>query len=137
VEIHPGNLDDHLDRLRRRASAAAAAARAPAGVPAAAARAASNEKERRRIEAEARNAQSAKEKPLRQELAKVEARIAVLEVEDKAAQAALADPDLYQDFDRARPHMDAHRRAGAELEKLYARWEELQRQLTPSASPEA
>jgi ATP-binding cassette subfamily F protein 3 len=127
VEIQPGNLDDHLDRVRRRAKAQQAAASGkavavPTGAPI-------SEKDKRRIEAEARQALSAKQKPLRKELAQVEERVAVLEAEDKAAQAALADPAIYHDFEQARPHMDTHTRASAELEKLYARWEELQRLL--------
>ena len=118
VEIQPGNLDDQLERVRRRAK--------PAASPVAAARSGDDARERKRLEAEARNARYAQEKPLRRELQQVEAKIAALEKEDKAAQAALADPELYRDFERARPHMEAHRKAAAELEGLYARWEELQ-----------
>jgi ATP-binding cassette subfamily F protein 3 len=87
------------------------------------------DKDRRRGEAEARNQRHAREKPLRDELGKLEKRIAELEPEDKSAQAALADPDLYQDFERARPFMDSHRRCSAELDGLYGRWEELQKEL--------
>jgi len=124
VEVQPGNLDDHLDRLRRRAKAAAA-------VPEAARRdnAKATEPDRKRVEAQERNRKHSEEKPLRQELATIERRVAELEAEDKTAQAALADPDLYRDFERAKPHLDVHRRASSELEGLYARWEELQRQL--------
>jgi ATP-binding cassette subfamily F protein 3 len=126
VEIQPGTLDDHLDRLRRRAKQALA----PVATKASPARDREPDQSRKRIEAAARNQRHAHEKPLRQELARLERRVAELEAEDKAAQAALADPDLYSDFERARPHMDAHQRASAELTVLYARWEELQRELT-------
>jgi ATP-binding cassette subfamily F protein 3 len=124
VEIQPGNLEEHLDRVRRRR------ATTPASEDAAkTARAGDGDRDRKRLEAEARNARYAREKPLRQELQTLEARIAVLEAEDKTAQAALADPDLYQDYARAKPHMDTHQRATRELERLYARWEELQQSL--------
>ncbi|MHB8419410.1 MAG: ABC-F family ATP-binding cassette domain-containing protein [Myxococcales bacterium] len=124
VEIQPGNLDDHLERLRRRARPSAPSrspkAERAVGSPG------DDPRERKRSEAEARNARHARERPLRRELAELEAKIAALEAEDKGAQAALADPELYRDFDRARPFLEAHRRASGELEPLYARWEELQ-----------
>jgi ATP-binding cassette subfamily F protein 3 len=123
VEIQPGNLEDHLDRVRRRRGKTTPVVEEPERA------AKASEADRKRQEAEARNARYAREKPLRQELSSVEARIAQLEAEDKAAQAALADPDLYQDFSRAKPHMDAHQRATRELEPLYARWEKLQQAL--------
>ncbi len=124
VEIQPGNLEDHLDRVRRRRAAAPAA-----DDQGRAAKTGEGDRDRKRLEAEARNARYAREKPLRQELQTLEAKIAALEAEDKAAQTALADPDLYQDFARAKPHMDTHQRATRELERLYARWEELQQSL--------
>jgi ATP-binding cassette subfamily F protein 3 len=131
VEIQPGNLDDHLDRLRRRAKAAAAAASTagPGAKRKSEAILPSTGDDRKRQEAQERNRRHSEEKPLRQELATIEKRVAVLEAEDKAAQAALADPNLYSDFERAKPHMEAHRKASAELEVLYARWEELQKRL--------
>ena len=134
VEIQPGNLDDHLDRLRRRAKEQAReqiatdsrskgkGKMALAVVPA-------NERDQKRLDAEARHTQHTRHKPLRAELLKVEARIASLESEDKTAQAALADPDLYQNFERAKPYVETHHRAGAELPVLYARWEQIQREL--------
>jgi ATP-binding cassette, subfamily F, member 3 len=126
VEIQPGNLEEHLDRVRRRTSGKAAGR---AEEPGRTAKAGEGDRDRKRAEAEARNARYAREKPLREELQGLEAKIALLEAEDKVAQGALADPDLYQDFARAKPHLDAHQRATRELEKLYARWEQLQQSL--------
>ncbi len=120
VEIQPGNLEDHMRRLRKRAAVEPTGARRPD-------RAGGGDRERKRREAEARNARAARERPLRAQLGEIEARIAVLEEEDRTAQAALADPGIYRDFARAKPFMEAHRDASAELEALYARWEELQR----------
>jgi ATP-binding cassette subfamily F protein 3 len=82
-----------------------------------------SDRERRRMEAEARNARLARERPLREAIARIEARIGELEAAQKAAEGALADPDLYQDFVRARPHIDALAAAKAELDELYAAWE--------------
>jgi len=119
----PGNLDDWLYHQRQLEEAAAAG-----GAPGAAngeTRAAdqAGEKERKRLEAEARNARYRRERPLREELARIEARIAALEGESKAAGAALADPGLYQDFARARPHIERKAAAEAELATLYGAWE--------------
>jgi ATP-binding cassette subfamily F protein 3 len=88
-----------------------------------------SDKERRRSEAEARNARRARERPLRDAIAQLEARIAELEAAQKAAEASLADPALYQDFARARPHVEALAAARAELAERYADWESKQLEL--------
>jgi ATP-binding cassette subfamily F protein 3 len=92
-----------------------------------------NEKERKRLEAEARNARYRLEKPLRDEIARLEARIAELEGKEREASVALADPALYQDFARAKPFMDSHRAAREELAGLYQRWERAQEELAEVA----
>jgi ATP-binding cassette subfamily F protein 3 len=63
--------------------------------------------------------------PLKKELARLEARIATLEAEQKAREAQLVDPAFAADFARARPVLEAHGVAAAELEQAYARWEEV------------
>ena len=88
------------------------------------------EKDRRRVEAEARNARYRVERPLRDEIARLEARIADLERDEREASAALADPDLYQDFARAKPFIDRQRAAKDELDELYAAWEAAQQKLS-------
>ncbi|HET8539774.1 MAG TPA: ABC-F family ATP-binding cassette domain-containing protein [Anaeromyxobacter sp.] len=93
-----------------------------------------SEKDRRRAEAEARNARYRLEKPLRDEIARLEARIDALEREEKEATAALADPALYEDFARAKPVMDRQRAAKDELASLYAAWEAAQERLGAIAS---
>jgi len=122
----PGNLDDWLYHQRLLAESQALAA--PGGA-AEAARPAGNDRERRRAEAEARNERYRRERPLREEIARLEARIAELERQKAGAEAALADAALYQDFARARPHLEARAAAEADLPDLYARWEERQRAL--------
>ncbi len=88
-----------------------------------------SERERRRAEAEARNARYRLERPLREEIARLEARIAELEADEREATAALADPKLYEDFARAKPHIERQGAAKAELERLYAEWEGAQGRL--------
>jgi len=125
VHEWPGNLDDYLHR-KALAQAAAGDAGGDATDRTSPPAAAISDKERRRLEAEARQTRSAREKPVRQEIARLEKEIERLESLRSAAEAALADPELYADFDRARPHMESFERSGAELEALYARWEEQQ-----------
>jgi ATP-binding cassette subfamily F protein 3 len=128
VAPFPGNLDDwlyHQRQLEEDAGAVQAeadAARAEAG-------AGQRPAERRRAEAEARNARSRRERPVREEIARLEARIAACEAEEKETTAALADPALYQDFARARPFIERQAAARSELERLFAEWEAAQRRL--------
>jgi ATP-binding cassette subfamily F protein 3 len=124
----PGNLDDWLYHQRQLAEAGAAEAAAGTGADAAAAPA--TERDRKRFEAEARNARYRREKPLREQIEKLEKRIAALEAEEKEASTALADPALYQDFARAKPFIDRQRAAKDELEGLYSEWEAAQEELT-------
>jgi ATP-binding cassette subfamily F protein 3 len=130
----PGNLDDWWYHQRQLAAAAEAEpATQDAGRPAAA----GGEKERRRAEAEARNARYRLEKPLREEIARLEARIEVLEGEERETTAALADPALYEDFSRAKPLIERQRAAKEELATRYAEWEAAQERLAALGSPEA
>jgi len=125
----PGNLDDWL---YHQAQLAEATARAGAGADTGAGggeRAGPGERERRRTEAEARNQRYRREKPIRDEIARLEARIEALEKAKREAEAALADPALYQDFPRARPHLAALTEANEELPELYQAWEARQGEL--------
>jgi ATP-binding cassette subfamily F protein 3 len=120
----PGNLDDwwyHQREVARGADPLAAGA--PAGDGRGEATRPSSEKDRKRAEAEARNARYRIEKPLRDEIARLEERIAALEKDEKEATVALADPALYEDFARAKPFIERQRAAKEELERLYAAWE--------------
>jgi ATP-binding cassette subfamily F protein 3 len=132
----PGNLDDWLYHQRELAAAKGAPLdSAPAALRSGRTEGALSDKERKRAEAEARNARYAREKPIRDAIAGIEARIAVLEREKGEAEAALADPALYQDFARARPHVEALARAKAELEERFAEWEARQLELEALAAP--
>jgi ATP-binding cassette subfamily F protein 3 len=117
----PGNLDDWYYHQARLADASPAPGLQPgAAGPSPEAR---GERVRRRAEAEARNARYRLERPLRDEIARLEARIAELEEKEREATAALADPALYEDFARAKPWIDAQRESKEELASLYERWE--------------
>jgi len=132
----PGNLDDwryHQRQLAEQAAAAGIERSSPTrGAAGGEARGegGGSEKDRRRVEAEARNARYRLERPLRDEIARLEARIADLERDEREASAALADPDLYQDFARAKPFIDRQRAAKDELDELYAAWEAAQEKLS-------
>jgi ATP-binding cassette subfamily F protein 3 len=137
IEEFPGNLADWEWHQRELAGGDGPVRAATSGARAdgAGAAAAPSDRERRRIEAEARNARSRREKPLRDEIARLEARIAELEEKQKQAEAALADPALYTDFALARPHVEALAAAKAALPPLYDEWEVAHQRLeglTPS-----
>ncbi len=130
VVPYPGNLDEYLYHLRDEARAVEEAA--DESEPEV--EKASSAKERRRQEAESRQRRSRVEGPLRKEIMALEAKIAALEDEQRARGALLADPTLYNAFSRAKPIMDAHRAAAAELEVLYSQWEERQARLAAASS---
>jgi len=133
VVDQPGNLDDWLYHQEQLQADGDASVRPERGAARAGAESkgerSSDERDRRRREAEARNARYAREKPLRDAIAKLEARIEELEAARAAAEAALADPALYEDFARARPHVEALAAAREELAHLYGEWEQKQIQL--------
>ena len=129
IEEWTGNLDAYLYHVQQLASSGAGQSAAAATTSAAPARSEPNDRERRRREAQEREARAAALRPLKQENEKVEARIAVLEAEMKVIQPQLADPVLFNDFQRSRPLMNRYGEIQTELEKLYARWEKLQESL--------
>ncbi|RJS16832.1 ABC transporter ATP-binding protein [Corallococcus sp. H22C18031201] len=131
---HPGNLDDYLYHQQQQRLAAEAEAQGLAGKGERGSTAPMTEKDRKRLEAEARQRRSVVEGPIKKEIARLEARIAEVEAAQKTREAQLADPDLYNDFARAKPLMDQHRDAKAELEELYARWEAAQEKLAQASS---
>ncbi len=129
----PGNLDDWLYHQRQLEEAAGGGEEAGGRGPGGPAVEPGGARERKRAEAEARNERYRREKPLRDALAAVEARIAALEAEAREAGAALADPALYQDFDRARPHLLRKAAAERELGERYGEWERLAGELEAAA----
>ena len=107
VEIYPGTLDEYMYSMAQRRIAIAAAPgqdaprRDPRGqVPASAAKSRDDDKARKRREAEARQKRSVKLGPLEKSVAQLEERISVLEAEQKARSAELADPTVYDEAAR-------------------------------------
>jgi ATP-binding cassette subfamily F protein 3 len=88
-----------------------------------------SDRERRRREAREREVLAAATRPLKNEIERLEARIAALESEKADLEPRLADPALYADFQRARPLTLRFDEIRTELEALYARWEEAQGEL--------
>jgi ATP-binding cassette subfamily F protein 3 len=133
---HPGNLDDWSYHQRQLAAAAEAqGGGSDSGATGGADAARGSDRDRKRSEAEARNTRYRQERPVREEIARLEAEIELREREEREASAALADPALYQDFARAKPHIDRQRAARDALEQLYAAWEAAHGKLGPAIDP--
>ncbi len=127
----PGNLDDWLYH-QREAFLASDRAGSPVerrGGGSTQERRPLSERERKRAEADARNVRYRLERPLRDEIAALEARIDALEQDEREAAAALAEPAAYEDFSRAKPLIERQQAAQAELARLLAAWETAQEKL--------
>src|SRR5690606_11204440 len=99
VESHLGNLDDWRARQPTvDAGAERSAVKPPRTM---------SDKERRRLEAEKRQRLSALTRPLKEEIAKLEARIEELETTLAEIAEQLADPSIYDDFEKVKPLTDA------------------------------
>lgn len=119
VVPYPGNLADYLVHL----DAEAAARARGEDVVVKSEEKGPTEKDRKRLEAEARQARSQRSGPLKKEISKLEARIAELEAAQKEREAQLVDAAFMADYEKSRPVLDAHQKAGSELETAMARWE--------------
>ncbi len=120
--VYPGDYDTFLER---KASAESEAA------PRDDARDDLRRKERersrdaKRAEAEERNRRYRERKAIEERLAPVEDAIAALESRVREIDDALASPDVLRDGARAKALGRERAEAGARLDSLYARWEEL------------
>ncbi|HEX2688450.1 MAG TPA: ATP-binding cassette domain-containing protein [Kofleriaceae bacterium] len=128
VEIYPGTLDEYMYSMAQRRIAVATAEDAPrrdprGQVPAPAAKSRDDDKARKRREAEARQKRSVKLGPLEKAVAQLEERIAVLEAEQKARSAELADPTVYDEAPRRNKLLSDYQTASDKLEELTVRWE--------------
>ena len=150
VVEHQGNLQEYFERQQQRANArttaeAAQAAQTGAATPRAKSTAGpaqpaqgkgpqpkespQERKERKRREAVERNQSSRRLRQLKDEVTKLEARIAELEHEQREIEPRLADPELYSDQTRFREvltRFDANRQ---KIDELYGRWEHLNGEL--------
>ncbi len=117
VVPYPGNLEEYLAHLDAEQATQVASASAT-GAPVA-----PDKASRKRLEAEARQARSARTAPLKKKVAELEKRIAQLEAAQKEREAQLSDAAFAADFSKARPVLEAHRADAAELEEALAEWE--------------
>jgi ATP-binding cassette, subfamily F, member 3 len=128
VEIYPGTLDEYMYSMAQRRIAIATAENAPrrdvrGAVPAPAVKSRDDDKARKRREAEARQKRSVKLGPLEKSVAQLEERISVVEAEQKARSAELADPSVYDEAPRRNKLLSDYQAASDKLEELTARWE--------------
>jgi len=118
----PGNLNEYLYHLAQTASPTSG----PAGSNAAKRE---NERDRRRREAQERESLNGKLRPLKTEITEIESRIAEIETQQAEIEPRLGDPSLYQNEVLARSLNQTYSGNKAELETLYARWEDAQQRL--------
>ena len=97
------------------------------------AKAEESDKDRRRREARERDARAATLRPLKRDNEQVERRIEELEKERSLIEPQLADPALYNDFQKSRPLLARFDEIRGLLETLYAQWEKLQEKLAAEA----
>ena len=139
VETYPGTLDEYMYSMAERRQAVAAAEvaaaaprRDPRGVvPAKQAVAVTREEDkvRKRREAEARQKRNVRLGPLEKQVAGLEERIGVLEAEQKARSAELADPTVYDDAARRKKLLGDYQAAQDKLDELNPRWEKAMSEL--------
>ena len=132
VTLYPGNYSDfqRLWKKRLKQEKPAGPGSAPAAKPAAKAgdktgrgETAQERAARKRAEAEARNRLHRKLKPLKEELARLEAQVEETSAALDALVEQMVDPAAYQDGERWARLSKEHERTKARLEKLTARWE--------------
>jgi ATP-binding cassette subfamily F protein 3 len=135
VETYPGTLDEYMYSMAQRRQLASGAE--PAKKQAAAPLVRDDDKTRKRREAEARQKKSAKLGPLEKQVSQLEARIEVLEAEQKVRSAELADPTVYGDAPRRNKLLADFQAAQDKLEELTVRWEQAAAELQSARAEHA
>ncbi|HTO92799.1 MAG TPA: ABC-F family ATP-binding cassette domain-containing protein [Bacteroidota bacterium] len=125
VTVYPGNVSEYIEARERRERAAAE--QSPKGGDVTASQVSG--KDRKRLEAEERQRRYKKTKPLRDQIAALEASLGEMENEKTALEHEMSDPGFYRDGEHVRSAQARYR----ELEKLlgdgYFRWNELTKKL--------
>lgn len=124
VTVLPGNYDDFYRLWRRRLEGAAEADTPSPTAPRRSSRR-RKDAQRKRAEAEARNRLYRKLKPLREELARLEAAAEEASRELDRITAQMVDPATSREPTRWAELTRAHQAAKQRLEELTARWEEV------------
>jgi ATP-binding cassette subfamily F protein 3 len=127
VDVVPGDYDEFLAWKRRRA----AEAPAPGDEVRSADAARRRRREQRRRSAEERNRRYRERRAAERRLAPLEADIAEVEARVRELGREQADPTVYADPVRAAEVGRARAEAEARLERLYADWEALAREVDP------
>jgi ATP-binding cassette subfamily F protein 3 len=120
VESYPGDYDTFLEHASR-----AAAEATPGSIPESAGDDRRRRRELRRAEAEERNRLYRERKVVQDELNRVEAEIGAAERALEEVGAWQSDPGTYSDPEKAARLARERTAIEADLERLYARWEEL------------
>jgi ATP-binding cassette subfamily F protein 3 len=135
LDVFPGDFESYLYTLRtRRLEREAAASDTPLETKTTDASAGESHKDRKRREAAERQQRSAKEKPLKERVAKIESEIATLEAAQQTNEALMADTELYKDTARAAEVTRGFEANRKRLETLYAEWEQAQQALSEAQS---
>ena len=139
VETYPGTLDEYLYSMAQRRQAVAIEGDAaqkrdprgasPTATPKSAVTSKEDDKVRKRREAETRQKRNAKLGPLEKLVAQLEERVGVLEAEQKARSAELADPTVYDEAARRNKLLSDYQSAADKLEELTGRWEKAMAEL--------
>ncbi len=144
VVEYPGNLAEYLDHLERRkdsnpnainvATKSVAPSPGPTNKTADSAPEPKTEsyeerKARKKREAQERSKRSQNTKNIRHNIGKLEKRIAEIETKNKALEVELADPALYEQYDKYEKTLASYQDNKKKLEELYGRWEHQQEAL--------
>lgn len=139
VELYPGTLDEYIERSGSgEVEAKKPTASAALGVDAGSGREAGGEahaagaavgesraakKARKREEAQRRSNAAKKLGPIKKRVAELEAKIEVLETEQRARNLALADPETYNDAAKRNELLTAYQRDEDALAEVNEQWE--------------
>ncbi|MGH1365925.1 MAG: ABC-F family ATP-binding cassette domain-containing protein [Calditrichia bacterium] len=130
VSIFEGNYSDYYERrLKVDAQAAPAETAAVKTEKSDSAAVQKKSKEQKRLEAEARQAVSKKRSALKKEVETCETGIIHLEDEKADLEKQMADPETYQDAEKAKTLQKRHGQVQKELQETMVRWEEAQLKL--------
>ena len=129
--LYEGNIDDYLYKLKTMGEKPAASEEGGEGksVPDENGPGKPRGKAARQEQAKIRQEKSRKLAPLKKEVESAEAEIGKLESRRKELEQFMADPELYQDQDRFAEYSKEYNSLERKLERLYARWEEVQAQV--------
>ena len=132
VKEYTKPLEDYLQELRQRELAGIQLKRAAAKA-AVKQEPKVDDREKKRLEAEQRNAQHQREKPIRTKIANIEKKIETLEKEKTKIEDAMYEPDYYSDAARVKKDSDRLVEIKTNLDGLFFDWGKLEEELQKAA----